>query len=179
MRQRSAIRNGIEYALALAALGSLELVPLPVARRLARLCTRILDRAVPRLRSVAEQNLAFALPHEESARIIDGVFESIARLLVTFARLPHIRKANLGDWIRCEGMEHVDAAHRAGRGVLFATAHLGNWELSAYAYAMLSGPMHVVVRPLDNPLIDRLVERRRTASGNLLISKKDYARSIL
>ena len=39
--------------------------------------------------------------------------------------------------------------------------------------------MHVVVRPLDNPLIDRLVERRRTASGNRLIHKKDYARAIL
>jgi KDO2-lipid IV(A) lauroyltransferase len=179
MRQRSAIRDWIEYALALAALKSLEIAPPSMARLLARLLTRLLDRAVPRLRNVAEQNLALALPHEDSARIIDGVFESIARLLVTFARLPHIRKANLGDWIRCEGIEYVDAAYRAGRGVLFATAHLGNWELSAYAYAIMRGPMHVVVRPLDNPLIDRLVERRRTASGNLLISKKDYARSIL
>ena len=50
-----------------------------------------------------------------------------------------------------------------GRGVLFATAHLGNWELSAFAHALLAGPMHIVVRPLDNPLIDRLVERRRTS----------------
>jgi KDO2-lipid IV(A) lauroyltransferase len=39
--------------------------------------------------------------------------------------------------------------------------------------------MHVVVRPLDNPLIDRLVERRRTLRGNRLIFKKDYARAIL
>jgi KDO2-lipid IV(A) lauroyltransferase len=68
---------------------------------------------------------------------------------------------------------------RNGRGVLFATAHLGNWELSAFAHAILTGPMHVVVRPLDNPLIDRLVEKRRTLSGNSLISKTDSARSIL
>jgi KDO2-lipid IV(A) lauroyltransferase len=120
-----------------------------------------------------------ALPGEDAARIIDGVFESIARLLVAFARFPRIGKHNLDRWIRCEGMEHVEAAHRAGRGVLFATAHLGNWELSAFAYALLRAPMHVVARPLDNPLIDRLVERRRTASGNWLIYKKDYARSIL
>jgi len=37
----------------------------------------------------------------------------------------------------------------------------------------------VVVRPLDNPLIDRLVERRRTLSGNRMLGKKDYARGIL
>ena len=66
-----------------------------------------------------------------------------------------------------------------GKGVLFATAHLGNWELSAYAHALMTEPMHVVVRPLDNPLIDRLVERRRAGSGNRIIEKKDFARGIL
>jgi KDO2-lipid IV(A) lauroyltransferase len=39
--------------------------------------------------------------------------------------------------------------------------------------------MHVLVRPLDNPLIDRLVERRRTLSGNRIIAKKDFARGIV
>jgi KDO2-lipid IV(A) lauroyltransferase len=76
-------------------------------------------------------------------------------------------------------MEHVDAARAAGRGILFATAHLGNWELSAFAYGLLVGPMHVLARPLDNPRIDALVERRRALSGNHLIFKKDYARAIL
>jgi KDO2-lipid IV(A) lauroyltransferase len=38
--------------------------------------------------------------------------------------------------------------------------------------------MNVVVRPLDNPLIDGIVERRRALSGNTLLSKRDFARSI-
>ena len=70
-------------------------------------------------------------------------------------------RGNLERWIRLEGGEHFDEALRQGRGVLFATAHLGNWELSAFAHALLTGPMNVVVRPLDNPFIDALVERRR------------------
>jgi KDO2-lipid IV(A) lauroyltransferase len=73
----------------------------------------------------------------------------------------------------------VEAALRQGRGVLFATAHFGNWELSAYAYALLAAPMDVVVRPLDNPSIDALVERRRGLSGNRAIGKREYARAIL
>ena len=60
-----------------------------------------------------------------------------------------------------------------------ATAHLGNWELSAFAHALLTEPMHVVMRPLDNPRIDRLVEERRQLSGNRLIGKWDSARTIL
>ena len=64
-------------------------------------------------------------------------------------------------------------AKKAGNGVLFATAHLGNWELSAFAHGLLTEPMNVVIRPLDNPAVDRLVERRRQLSGNKLIEKWD------
>jgi len=51
--------------------------------------------------------------------------------------------------------------------------------LSAFAYALARAPMSVLARPLDNPLIDRLVERRRGLSGNRIMYKKDFARPIL
>jgi KDO2-lipid IV(A) lauroyltransferase len=115
----------------------------------------------------------------EWRRIADEVFESIARLLVALARFPRIHRDNVADWIRYEGYEHFEEGLRRGRGVLFATGHLGNWELSAFAHALLSSPMHVVVRRFDNPLLDALIERRRTLSGNRIIEKKDFARGIL
>jgi Kdo2-lipid IVA lauroyltransferase/acyltransferase len=179
MRRRSSIRNWTEYALALAVVGSLRWTPLAVSNWLARRYVGLFDRAIPRLRRVARANLAFALPSAEAEPIVDGVFRSIARLLVAFARFPEIRRETVGAWVRCEGMEHYDAAIRAGRGVLFATAHLGNWELSAFAHALFRSPMEVVVRPLDNPLIDALVERRRALSGNRPIAKQEAARAIL
>ena len=80
--------------------------PLPVARRLGFVYARLLDVAVPRLRRVARANLAFALPELDAAdhaRIVDGVFASIGRLLVTFARFPRIHRGNVGEWIRYEG----------------------------------------------------------------------------
>jgi KDO2-lipid IV(A) lauroyltransferase len=181
MRQRSSIRNGVEYGAALFVLKSLEWTPLAVAHGLARFYARLLDMAIPRLRRVAHRNLAMALPEgaQRHAEIVDGVFRSIARLLVSFAKFPSVRRDTAARWIRCEGAEHFESALRQGRGVLFATAHLGNWELSAFAHALLTAPMHVVVRPLDNPLIDALVERRRALTGNHMIFKKDFARSIL
>jgi KDO2-lipid IV(A) lauroyltransferase len=176
------MRNGLEYCAAYAAVQALAHTPLPLAHSLAGGFARILDRGIPRLRKVALQNLSFALPElsaDERQRVVDGVFRSIARLLVTFARFPQIDRTNVSEWIRLEGKEHFEDALRRGRGVLFATAHLGNWELSAFAHALLTAPMHVVARPLDNPSIDRLVEERRALSGNHVILKRDFARSIL
>ncbi len=181
-RPRSAVRNWIEYAAARAVLFSLAYTPRWFAARLARVYAALLDAAIPRLRATAMRNLELALPElddESRRRVADGSFHSIARLLVVFSRFPSLGRHNIGDWIRYEGYEHFEAALTRGKGVLFATAHLGNWELSAFAHALLSAPMHFVVRPLDNPLIDRLVTRYRTLSGNHLIEKKDFARGIL
>jgi Kdo2-lipid IVA lauroyltransferase/acyltransferase len=179
---RSALRDNVEYALASLILSSLARLPRPAAERLARGYARLLDLALPRLRRVARRNLSMALPglsDKQREQVIDGVFRSIARLLVAFARFPQIASENVSEWIRYEGFEHFKEALRRGKGVLFATAHLGNWELSAFAHALMAAPMHVVVRPLDNPRIDALVSGYRTASGNYVIQKKDFARGIL
>jgi KDO2-lipid IV(A) lauroyltransferase len=182
MQSRSRLRDSAEYCAALAVVGSLAFTPRPLAFRLAGFYTGLLDRAIPRLRRVALRNLEMALPSltaDERARIVDGVFRSIARLLVTFARFPGFDRENLSAWIRYDGFEHYERALERGKGVLFATAHLGNWELSAFAHGLLAKPMGVVVRPLDNPRIDAMVEARRTRGGNRLIEKKNFARSIL
>lgn len=157
-------------------------LPIEPANLLALGATRILDLVVPKLRRVAGINLAFAFPElspQERDRLADGVFQNIARLLLAFARFPDLNAANIGDWISYEGLEHYSRAKEAGRGVLVLTGHLGNWELSAFAHALMTEPMNVMVRPLDNPLIDELVEKRRALSGNSLIYKGDAARSVI
>ncbi len=161
---------------------ALRILPLPAANAVARAATRLLDATVPKLRRVGLTNLSFAFPDLDEAhrnRIINGVFHSIARLLVAIARAPSLNKTNIREWIEYEGLENYLEAKREGKGVLVATAHLGNWELSAFSHALMTEPMNVMVRPLDNPLIDQLVERRRTASGNCLLFKRDAARLVL
>jgi len=163
-------------------LASLALAPRPLAERLASLYVGLLDLALPRLRRVAFRNLELALPElgqDERHRIVAGSFRSIARLLVSLSRFSRMGPQNISEWIRYDGLEHFTEARRRGRGVLFATAHLGNWELSAFAHAIMTEPMHIVVRALDNPAIDALVSRLRTLSGNQIIEKKNFARGIL
>jgi Kdo2-lipid IVA lauroyltransferase/acyltransferase len=171
-----------EYLLLASIVSAMRRLPSPLANGLARLTSGLLDKAVPKLRRTALVNLGFAYPDLSPAdlnRIVDGVFRTLSRLLYSFARLPDINSANVRQWIRYEGLEHYQAAKQKGNGILVATAHLGNWELSAFTHAIMTEPMGVMIRPLDNPLIDDLVERRRQLSGNQLISKKDAALTVL
>jgi len=168
----------IQYLIARFVLWSLAHAPFG----LARFCAKLLDLAVPRLRRTARRNLELAYPDKTPAEreaIADDVFRSIARLIYAFARFPQINSANVAQWIRYEGLEHYQEAKKSGRGILIATAHFGNWELSAFAHALMTELMHVMIRPLDNPAIDRMVEERRQLSGNHLISKRDAARAVL
>ena len=148
----------------------------------ARFLTKLLDIALPRLRRIAMRNLEIAYPekaHVERVRIADGAFDSIARLIARFVRFPQMNRGNIEHWISYEGFENYNRAKQQGRGILIATAHLGNWELSAFAHGFLTEPMNIIIRPLDNHRIDQLVERNRKLSGNRLIEKWDSARSIL
>ncbi len=170
--------GGLNERLAAILLWSLAHAPLGLARFYASL----LGLAVPRLRRTAMRNLEMAYPQKsltERRAITDQVFRSIARLIWIFARFPQFDAQNIHKLIRYEGLEHYLEAKKQGRGVLFATAHFGNWELSAFAHALMTEPMHIMIRPLDNPGIDRLVEDRRRLSGNHLIVKWDGARAVL
>jgi KDO2-lipid IV(A) lauroyltransferase len=144
----------------------------------ARAYAKALDWGVPRLRRVAMRNLELA-GFDNADRIADGVFLSVGRIMASVAKFPQITRANVHEWIRYDGLENFTAAHAKGKGVLVATAHLGNWELSAFSHALMTAPMHIVVRPLDNPRLNAWVERRRALSGNHIIQKSEAARKIL
>jgi KDO2-lipid IV(A) lauroyltransferase len=158
---------------------TLAVLPERAALALAGLYTGLLDLCVPKLRRVGLQNVKTIARLPDAEQIVDGVFNSIARSLVTFSKLRTLNAQNISSVIRYEGLEYFQQAKARGKGVLFATAHMGNWELSAYSHGLMTEPMNVVVRPLDNPRIDAFVEASRQVGGNRIIAKKDAARQIL
>ena len=92
------------------------------------------------------------------SEITDGVFRSIARMLVAFSRFPDLNKTNIQRWIRYEGFEYfLEAKAARQRSAVCDCAH-GRLGIERVCSCAMAEPMHVVVRPLDNPLIDAAVE---------------------
>lgn len=172
----------LEFVAAGALLAALRRLPYRLAIAAAETLGLACALFVPKWRRVAARNLQNVFPEldaPERKRIRADAFRNLGRVAFALAAVPAWRIGNLQAHVRFQGLGHFHAAAAAGRGVLLLTAHLGNWELGALAHGALVGPVHVVARPLDNPLIDRLIERQRSAHGNRVIVKRRGAREIL
>jgi KDO2-lipid IV(A) lauroyltransferase len=176
------MRHRLEYALVWPVIKVLGALPRPLARGMAILLAGAVYHLHPRLRRVGLRNLEIAMPElplKERRRIVRGVFLSLGRLLAEFCRFPKYSRENVSRVAVYEGFENFDTAQRRGKGVLFLTAHLGAWEVGSFAHSVHGHPLRVVVRPLDNPYVDRLVERYRTLHGNQTFPKDEFARGLL
>jgi len=172
----------LQYAVAWTFVKVLGALPRPWARAVAAGATRLLLFLFPKLRKTAEFNLKLAFPEwTESQRtaVIQQMSRSLGWMAVEFARLPKYSRKNIEDVIVLDGHENFLAGQQCGKGVLYLTGHIGAWELSSYAHALYGFPLHYMARPLDNRLLDALVNRYRGLSGNQPIYKNEAARLML
>ena len=135
-----------------------------------------------RLRRVGYRNLALALPElnpVERRAIIMGVFATLGRLLGEFSQFPKITQQNITKLVEYDGLENYQRASERGKGVLMLTGHIGAWELCAFAHGIYGHPLSFLVRPLDNPMLDRLISNYRELSGNRTINKNRAVKPVL
>ena len=176
------MRERIEYWLVLAVARTLGRLPRSLARILVRILTFSAYLALRRLRGVGERNLELALPQLSSKarkKILRRLFRNLGWQLVEFCRMPRYTAANTRGWIRTEGLDNYSRAQARGRGVLVLTGHLGAWELSSFYHSLMGHPMGMVIRRLDNRLLDEYVNRIRCLYGNYVLHKDDFARGLL
>jgi KDO2-lipid IV(A) lauroyltransferase len=138
--------------------------------------------ALGRLRSVGMRNLGLAYPDWDHARreaTLRQVYRHLGLLLAEFCQMSRYSAADASGFIVYDGLEHYLAAVARGNGVLVLTGHLGAWELSSFYHSLAGYPMGMVIRRLDNPLVDAFVNRIRCLHGNRVIHKDDFARGLI
>ncbi|PYX49674.1 MAG: lipid A biosynthesis acyltransferase [Acidobacteria bacterium] len=176
------MRQRLEYALAWPFIKILGVLPRSLARAFGIGIGWVVYLLHVRLRQVGMRNLALAFPEKSAAergRILRGEFTSLGRQLAEVCQIPKYTPENVDQVVVYEGFENYERARARGQGVLFLTAHFGGWELSAFTHSMHGYWMHVVVRPLDNPYLDRLIRNYRTMHGNKIVDKADFVRGLL
>ena len=184
MAKHGKLQIALEYALARAILSGLGVLPRPLALAIGLSIGRLAYLLAGNLRRTGKRNLEIAFPEMPDAdrrRLLRGSFASLGRLLGEFSQLPRATPDKLRKLIEYDevGLAHLREAEKNKRGVIFLTGHLGVWELHSFGWSALEYPLSFLVRPLDNPRIEEMIEAVRTRFGNRAIDKQSAARQSL
>jgi KDO2-lipid IV(A) lauroyltransferase len=176
------MRRKLEYLVVLALIRSLGLLPRNAARHIGAAIGSVAFFLLPRLRRVGYRNLGIAYPElsfSGHTNILRGEYRNLGWLLAEFCQMHKYTPENTRSLIHYEGLEHYIRARKAGKGVLILTGHLGAWELSSFYHSLMGYPMSMVIRRLDNQLVDGLVNSIRCQHGNKVVHKDDFARGLI
>jgi Kdo2-lipid IVA lauroyltransferase/acyltransferase len=176
------MRYRLEYALAWLLIRGISILPRPVARAAGIGLGQLVYLLHGKLRRVGMRNLQLAFPEKsahERRRILRGEFTSLGRQLAEVCLFPSYTRENVTKIVVYDGFENFERAEARGKGVIYLTAHLGGWELSAFSHSIQGHPLHVVMRSMDNPFLDRFITHLRTMHGNRAVDKDNFVRGLL
>jgi len=177
------LRDTVEFAAVYSLLVLVRVIPMAGVRFLARVMARSAFIVLRRRRRIAVQNIQLALGVPRNTAL-----EIARQSLLGFAMtaLPEVAKlrgpltsSGARDWQRSSYPDSVPLLGRAKhfhdeyRGCIFVTPHLGNWELLPYIAAVNGIPLAVLIRRLDNPMLEDLLDRHRRGTGHRFISRRN------
>jgi Kdo2-lipid IVA lauroyltransferase/acyltransferase len=119
-----------------------------------------------RRREITKENFAVVLgrpAHDpEVARVARRAFRNFGKYLTEIMRFPSLGRAELHELVKIDAAshEHLQSARDRGRGIIFVSAHFGNFEIGGARIAQ-EIPLTVVADELENQrLMDFLVANR-------------------
>ena len=126
-------------------------------------------------RRVALANLQSVFPemprfwHRQTAR---RSYQNFARTMVDLFWSKKISEHNFTQFIEVKGFKEImERSLREGRGIVFACAHLGNWEWAGLAFAHIGGKASIVAQDFKNPALTGLFAEMRSHGRHKLISQ--------
>lgn len=121
-----------------------------------------------------KRNLRLAFPDWDDAKIeatARMAWESAGR---TAGELPHLPKIHPyeGDRVEVVNPERLDAVKASGKGAVFISGHFANWEIMAAVICRRPVDCLVTYRMLNNPHIDRRINKVRHEYGIGVLTPK-------
>ena len=153
----------------------LQAIPLETAHHAARGLAWFFGDLLHIREKVVLENISKSFPglspvqHRE---IMRQMWEHLFLLIIEIANAPRkIHETNWRDFIKLKNSETLVELLGGDRAILIVTAHYGNFELAGFTLALLGYPTHSVARTLDNPYLDRFLNKFRNHTGQYLIPK--------
>lgn len=119
---------------------------------------------LPRDRKRAIAHLSSAFPEREAAWARKTAHHTFRHLGKSLMEVLSIDPRKLRSIVTFQGFEHLTAAVEQGKGVVYFTGHIGNWEFMAAAVAEIY-PLSVVAAPIEPEPVNDMIVRLRAGMG--------------
>jgi len=133
-------------------------------------------------RRVVDENLAPVFPELTATERIDLARRMWEHLLLMGCEIFHaprkIHRTNYRNFVRLERSREIVRNFLDPRPVLLVSGHFGNFEMGGFITGLLGFPTFTVARPLDNPYLDRYINRFRSANGQYIFSNRGSSNQI-
>ncbi len=106
------------------------------------------------------------------------VFRNQARNYFDLFRVARLSDEEIAHLVQVYGLENIDQARAAGRGVIMFTAHFGNLDLVAQMFALNKYPVTAVAEHLRPEELFRYVVSLRASRGLRLVPADQFLRPL-
>ncbi|MBN1587472.1 MAG: lysophospholipid acyltransferase family protein [Candidatus Omnitrophica bacterium] len=124
---------------------------------------------LPKVRRQALRNLGNSLGRDYSRgkrrKICRSMFMHLGIVIAELLWFPRLKPGHLDSLAWVEGLEHLHRVLREGKGCVFVTPHMGNWELTGAYCAMKGYPLHVIAREIYYEPYNRWLVSLRSSKG--------------
>lgn len=126
-------------------------------------------------------DLAFEdrLSDEEKESIIKKCYKNLLHLVKDLIINQSISKEDFLKKVTVHNEHYYYEAEKHKKGIIFLTAHYGNWEMSSLTVGAKYGAISVIGRRLDSPKMNAILENNRQRFNVKLLEKKGAMRGIL
>ncbi len=148
-------------------------LPRPVGLTLAAAYHRVFFATAHGQRDIVASNLSRVLGHPPDSPIVQTAtrecFALYARYWYETFAVRTMPWEEVDKRFSIDGLEHIDHATEAGRGIIIALPHMGNWDAGAHWLCMKGYRMAAVAEELKPPEVFDLFFRHRRALGMTII----------
>ncbi len=181
-KNRSKFQTKIEELAVRFIIGLIGVFPYKTSLKIGKSLGRSIYKLFPKLAKTANRNLEIAYPgidEKEKRRIITGTFESLGRHLGFISQFKKFKHEDIHKYVEVIGKaENFDAAEQDKRGILFFTGHFGSWEVFNLLPPAFGYQMNILVRRIDNELVENYVDSLRTKFGTKTLGKRQAPRKM-
>lgn len=163
-------KNQIEFALLISFSKIVNLFKFESLPKVAKILTPLFYNVVKIRKEVILKNLKIAFPEKEEKFYLNTAKENYFHFILTLLeiiKIPSLTKEKLNAIFKVQNPGLLKEKISQNKGLIFLTAHFGNWELGAVAIGSQTDiAINVLTKPQRNNLVFKWLNDIRESFGN-------------